>query len=298
MKYNCDLIKDLIPLYADDVCSTESRRAVDEHIAECVDCKEFLNSIVAEDVPVAKGDSENNNVSAESLRNVKKKWSRGKRIGVIFGIIGGILATMATYYLGIMGAAIGLLFAGSIVAKPEVTDTVTMDAYDACIISLEPQADGVERTNAFSGIFPTEVSSGATLTEFKYTYYNPFDAQYLTYATFEYDASSYEAEILRLNAIGVSGLYKDYYSVTGAPKGYELVAMTPDPYSGFVYAIIPLENADTEITSDGTYKITYVGLQFCNYFLDIDVEECIPQAYILEGFNAKNDNPYMKECVG
>ena len=70
------MIKDLIPLYADDVCSTESRQAVDEHISECSDCKAYLNSIVAQDVPVAKGDSENNNVSAESLRNVKKKWKK------------------------------------------------------------------------------------------------------------------------------------------------------------------------------------------------------------------------------
>ena len=36
---NCDIVKDLLPLYADDVCSGESRKAVEEHLNSCPDCK-------------------------------------------------------------------------------------------------------------------------------------------------------------------------------------------------------------------------------------------------------------------
>ena len=36
MKYECDVIRDLIPLYIDDVASTASRRMVEEHLAECL----------------------------------------------------------------------------------------------------------------------------------------------------------------------------------------------------------------------------------------------------------------------
>ena len=32
MKYPCDLIRDLLPLYQDGVCSEESRAAVEEHL--------------------------------------------------------------------------------------------------------------------------------------------------------------------------------------------------------------------------------------------------------------------------
>lgn len=39
MKYECDLIKDLLPLYCDQVCSAESGRAVEEHLTECDSCK-------------------------------------------------------------------------------------------------------------------------------------------------------------------------------------------------------------------------------------------------------------------
>ena len=42
MSKNCDMIKDLLPLYADDVCSEESRKAVEEHINSCPDCKAEL----------------------------------------------------------------------------------------------------------------------------------------------------------------------------------------------------------------------------------------------------------------
>ena len=42
---NCDVIRDLLPLYADDVCSDESRRMVDEHVQACVDCAGVLKQL-------------------------------------------------------------------------------------------------------------------------------------------------------------------------------------------------------------------------------------------------------------
>ena len=35
MKTECDVIRDLLPLYADDACSEGSRRMVEEHLTEC-----------------------------------------------------------------------------------------------------------------------------------------------------------------------------------------------------------------------------------------------------------------------
>ena len=45
MSNNCDMIKDLLPLYADDVCSDESRKTVEEHIKECADCRTELEKL-------------------------------------------------------------------------------------------------------------------------------------------------------------------------------------------------------------------------------------------------------------
>lgn len=39
MNKECELIKDILPLYVDEVCSEESKKLVDEHLATCKDCK-------------------------------------------------------------------------------------------------------------------------------------------------------------------------------------------------------------------------------------------------------------------
>ena len=38
MNKDCEIIKDLIPLYVDGVCSEESKAKVEEHIEHCPDC--------------------------------------------------------------------------------------------------------------------------------------------------------------------------------------------------------------------------------------------------------------------
>ncbi|MDL2300703.1 zf-HC2 domain-containing protein [Clostridiaceae bacterium OttesenSCG-928-D20] len=45
MKYSCDVIQDLLPLYHDGVCSDESRKMVDEHLPECEPCRTVLKQI-------------------------------------------------------------------------------------------------------------------------------------------------------------------------------------------------------------------------------------------------------------
>lgn len=45
MKLNCNVIHDLLPLYADQICSDESRELVKEHLAECEDCSALLRQM-------------------------------------------------------------------------------------------------------------------------------------------------------------------------------------------------------------------------------------------------------------
>lgn len=41
---DCSIVKDLLPLYADNVCSLESKKLVSEHLAECESCQKELES--------------------------------------------------------------------------------------------------------------------------------------------------------------------------------------------------------------------------------------------------------------
>lgn len=59
-KKTCSIVQDLLPLYHDDVCSEESKRIVEEHLAVCGDCKKIAddlnNDITEKDLNVeAKG---------------------------------------------------------------------------------------------------------------------------------------------------------------------------------------------------------------------------------------------------
>ena len=45
MNYPCGIIRDLLPLYHDDVCSTETRNAVEKHCAGCTECRKILDDL-------------------------------------------------------------------------------------------------------------------------------------------------------------------------------------------------------------------------------------------------------------
>lgn len=42
---NCNIVKDLIPMYIDSCCSNESRKIVEEHIKDCDDCKKLFEDM-------------------------------------------------------------------------------------------------------------------------------------------------------------------------------------------------------------------------------------------------------------
>ena len=47
MSKECEIIRDLLPLYVDDACSAASREIIEEHLKECGDCAAYLDEIRA-----------------------------------------------------------------------------------------------------------------------------------------------------------------------------------------------------------------------------------------------------------
>ena len=45
MRTDCEIIRDLLPLYVDDICSEKSRELVDGHLQECSECSELLRRL-------------------------------------------------------------------------------------------------------------------------------------------------------------------------------------------------------------------------------------------------------------
>lgn len=81
MNWQCGIIRDLMPLYHDNVCSEESRAAVEEHISECNDCREYYKQLSDETEKAVVPEIENR--KAESLRAVSRRFKRGVTVSVI-----------------------------------------------------------------------------------------------------------------------------------------------------------------------------------------------------------------------
>lgn len=132
-------------------------------------------------------------------------------------------------------------------------------------------------------IFPASITDDMHVQDYKMVYYNPWDAQYLSYLVVQYDKMQYETETTRLRAYASTD-YEGIYGVTGFDEKYKLLAMYADDYQGFVYALT--DNHDTVI---------YVELIFCNYFFDLDYKKYIKEEYLPVGFDATLNNPYEEK---
>ena len=92
MKISCNIVKDLLPLYLDDVCSNDSKAAVDEHILDCIYCKVELQNM-QEILPIKS--TAHNLKEAEAVKNLSKKWRKGMTKSLLKGILIAILTIAA-----------------------------------------------------------------------------------------------------------------------------------------------------------------------------------------------------------
>lgn len=91
---NCNIIKDLLPLYLDQVCSAETAKAVEEHLTACPACRSLLDkmrqgSAVPEPVQVQARQE------ATVLRGVKRKFSARRRRSVLAVVLAALVALAA-----------------------------------------------------------------------------------------------------------------------------------------------------------------------------------------------------------
>ena len=49
MRMKCDVIKDLMPSYIDNLLSEDSQGLVEEHLAECETCKAYYETLKGDD---------------------------------------------------------------------------------------------------------------------------------------------------------------------------------------------------------------------------------------------------------
>ena len=202
------------------------------------------------------------------------KAERSKKIKIVLIAVAAVLAAIAIMYV----LPFGLLYYS--VASAKVEEYNDISHYSEYMTFDESVAKwtkwGMDET-----IWPKKITDDMKVADFKMVYYNPWDAQYLGYLVVDYPAKEYDAEVKRLREYPSTD-YVGYYSVE-EEKTYDLLAVNADEYQGFVYAL-----------TDGKGRIIYAEQIFCNYVMDLDYEKYIPKEYLLDGFDATQDNPYKK----
>ena len=74
MNISCEVIRDLLPLYHDGVCSDDSKCLVAEYLENCARCREELDFLRADlAMPHIKPESE------KSLKAVSTAWKKAKK---------------------------------------------------------------------------------------------------------------------------------------------------------------------------------------------------------------------------
>lgn len=91
MKISCDVIRDLLPSYIEDLTSEDSNKIIEEHIDECTNCKEVLE-ILKQDLLVKEQKNVKLDKSSTKLfKKIRRKTFKYIGISLLIGIIIGIL---------------------------------------------------------------------------------------------------------------------------------------------------------------------------------------------------------------
>ncbi len=84
MNYNCNVIRDLLPLYADHVCSDDSRRIVAAHLAECKTCAALLRQLQYTEIETALKEEKTSVLRRQAQRLRRRSALAGTVIACIF----------------------------------------------------------------------------------------------------------------------------------------------------------------------------------------------------------------------
>ena len=106
MKTECGIIRDLLPLYVDDICSENSREIVNEHLQECAECSEMLKKLQRTEIE-SDLRSEKQDVISYGVRKFKQLSTKvGSTVSGLF-----MIPILAVLILNLVtGSAMGWFF--------------------------------------------------------------------------------------------------------------------------------------------------------------------------------------------
>lgn len=87
MRMKCDVIKDLMPSYIDNLLSEDSQVLVEEHLAECESCKAYYETLKGDDDIFEAAAEELHVDEIQPLKKIKKKMNRKTLIVSLISVL-------------------------------------------------------------------------------------------------------------------------------------------------------------------------------------------------------------------
>lgn len=119
MKTSCEIIKDILPLYCDEVCSEETRKLVEEHIGDCPSCAALLEKLRTDCHII---DTQDQLKETDVFKKASEKWKKSIWRAFYKGAV-----AVATIVVLVIAGRYGFCEVNFIHATPELVDTISYE---------------------------------------------------------------------------------------------------------------------------------------------------------------------------
>lgn len=251
MKYDCEVIRDLLPLYKDGVSNKKSNEIIEEHLKECKECNEYYNAIIEPDIILPEPETIENQGVIDYGKRIKKK-----RI-IIFIVVASIISI--------------LLFSVIIMAQLIITGgppTKTSDINDYGVFE-----DFKGYSNLY--IFPTKIPESAVIESYYYYYQDTFlDPTCQIYLEYSLSKTDFNVEVARLSKISERFEHKAFKDIENKIV-YDTEHFTYPAYvtifnNNYCYEYALINENENKIVCIFTQFIKPNGIKFDKKFLPKD----------------------------
>ena len=98
MRMTCDVVKDLMPSYIDNLLSEDSQNLVEAHLAECEACKAYYEKLKEDDDIFEAAAEELHVDEIQPLKNIKRKMNRKTLIVSVISVLCAAVVAYGVYF--------------------------------------------------------------------------------------------------------------------------------------------------------------------------------------------------------
>lgn len=230
-KISCDVIRDLLPLYKDNVCSDASKDMVEEHLTDCESCREYYEQMDASLPAVSQ--------AKEETAQIKTDWAFFKK-----------LSKKLTYrhILTAGGTAVALILVYTLYTPTSPYAAMVREK----VLEIVPALDRRISTEDVAVQEVYRLEDGSTWCSFTVdSYISSFATDYKVTKSGEVSFSPFWAG--DCNATSFARYWSDFHKAGGYTSS--ICYVVPEVLSGWTEDPATGRMKDVQVTSDGIYFI-------------------------------------------